>query len=361
MAACVGEREASLRPRGLTCLFTCKHLFLCKALKITHYYVSTNPSRIWSTSWRPSLWRTSSLTEVCCTKGNWCSQVSGTNPAHFTRSALQFEQNLTPFLFGFVTREHKADRCLSVPVWRIPADHKDKEKQKGFPPSYSVLALTWTQGGKSGSDLWFSAQRSTSSEQNSLRLQQNLELDQLLKEGCTFTVLDQPISLDRLQLKNIDQLNASSKHDSVVSSCVEMNTGSRVKQFVFNSFSGSFTASGLPHSFIIMHHNRYQQCIGAFILQAASEAAKVEHFNPEVLTGGVRFSERSNRSSQPVKLYQDTHLDRSHNFWGKSYKSVNLFLNKGRLLTQHPKIRLEAFNCQMFAFFTSVFVGNHLI
>uniref|UniRef100_A0A3B3BYE6 Pleckstrin homology domain containing, family G (with RhoGef domain) member 7 n=1 Tax=Oryzias melastigma TaxID=30732 RepID=A0A3B3BYE6_ORYME len=68
------------------------------------------------------------------------------------------------------------------------------------------------------------------------------ELDQLLKEGSTFTVLDQPISLDRLQLKNIDQLNAS--------------------------------ASGLPHSFIIMHHNRYQQCIGAFILQAASESAK---------------------------------------------------------------------------------------
>ncbi|XP_038155822.1 pleckstrin homology domain-containing family G member 7 isoform X1 [Cyprinodon tularosa] len=86
--------------------------------------------------------------------------------------------------------------------------------------------------------------RSVSSEQNHLRLQQNLELDQLLKEGCTFTVLDQPISLDRMQLKNIDQLNAST--------------------------------SGLPHSFIIMHHNRYQQCIGAFILQAASESAKRE-------------------------------------------------------------------------------------
>uniref|UniRef100_A0A3B4ZWW2 Pleckstrin homology domain containing, family G (with RhoGef domain) member 7 n=1 Tax=Stegastes partitus TaxID=144197 RepID=A0A3B4ZWW2_9TELE len=77
---------------------------------------------------------------------------------------------------------------------------------------------------------------------NPLRLPQNLELDQLLKEGCTFTVIDQPVSLDRLQLKNIDQLNAST--------------------------------SGLPHSFIIMHQNRYQQCIGAFILQAASESAK---------------------------------------------------------------------------------------
>nr|XP_019969609.1 PREDICTED: pleckstrin homology domain-containing family G member 7 [Paralichthys olivaceus] len=86
--------------------------------------------------------------------------------------------------------------------------------------------------------------RAMGPDQNPLRLPQNLELDQLLKEGCTFTVLDQPVSLDRLQLKNIDQLNASS--------------------------------SGLPHSFIIMHQNRYQQCIGAFILQAASESAKKE-------------------------------------------------------------------------------------
>uniref|UniRef100_A0A665X944 Pleckstrin homology domain containing, family G (with RhoGef domain) member 7 n=1 Tax=Echeneis naucrates TaxID=173247 RepID=A0A665X944_ECHNA len=74
------------------------------------------------------------------------------------------------------------------------------------------------------------------------RNKKNLELDQLLKEGSTFTVVDQPVSLDRLKLKNIDQLNAST--------------------------------SGLPHSFIIMHQNRYQQCIGAFILQAASESAK---------------------------------------------------------------------------------------
>lgn len=41
-------------------------------------------------------------------------------------------------------------------------------------------------------------------------------------------------------------------------------------------FCGFSVASGLPHSFIIMHQNRYQQCIGAFILQAASESAKVE-------------------------------------------------------------------------------------
>ncbi|XP_016888457.1 pleckstrin homology domain-containing family G member 7 [Cynoglossus semilaevis] len=84
--------------------------------------------------------------------------------------------------------------------------------------------------------------RSVGPDQNPLKLPHNPELDQLLKEGCTFTVLDQPVSLDRLQLKNIDQLNAST--------------------------------SGLPHSFIIMHQIRYQQCVGAFIFQAASESVK---------------------------------------------------------------------------------------
>ncbi|KAJ8002998.1 hypothetical protein DPEC_G00164800 [Dallia pectoralis] len=87
-----------------------------------------------------------------------------------------------------------------------------------------------------------SKKKSIGSEQTSLRPPQNQELDQLLKEGCTFTIMDQPVSLDRLLLKNIDQLNA--------------------------------TASGLPHSFIIMHQNRYQQCIAAFVLQAPSEAVK---------------------------------------------------------------------------------------
>lgn len=82
----------------------------------------------------------------------------------------------------------------------------------------------------------------SSQEQSPLVAAQGQELDQLLKEGCTFTVLDQPVSLDRLQLRNVDQLNAS--------------------------------ASGLPHSFIIMHQNRYQQVIAAFILQAPGEAVK---------------------------------------------------------------------------------------
>ncbi|XP_028813657.1 pleckstrin homology domain-containing family G member 7 isoform X2 [Denticeps clupeoides] len=80
------------------------------------------------------------------------------------------------------------------------------------------------------------------SDSTPLRPVAGQELEQLLQDCCTFTVLDQPVSLDRLQLKNVDQLNA--------------------------------TASSLPHSFIIMHQNRYQQCIAVFILQAPTEAAK---------------------------------------------------------------------------------------
>ncbi|KTG38576.1 hypothetical protein cypCar_00012058 [Cyprinus carpio] len=87
-----------------------------------------------------------------------------------------------------------------------------------------------------------SKKRSGVVELNPLRSVAGQELDLLLQESCSFIVLDQPISLDRLQLKNIDQLNA--------------------------------TASGLPNSFIIMHQNRYQQCIGVFILQAQTESVK---------------------------------------------------------------------------------------
>ncbi|XP_051953751.1 pleckstrin homology domain-containing family G member 7 isoform X2 [Xyrauchen texanus] len=87
-----------------------------------------------------------------------------------------------------------------------------------------------------------SKKKSNVVESNPLHLAMGQELEVLMQEGCSFTVLDQPISLDRLQLKNIDQLNA--------------------------------TASGLPNSFIIMHQNRYQQCIGVFILQAQSESIK---------------------------------------------------------------------------------------
>lgn len=54
-----------------------------------------------------------------------------------------------------------------------------------------------------------------------------------------------------------------------------------------HSSFASFAASGLPHSFILMHQNRYQQCIGAFILQAASESAKVGHFDWDVFSWPV--------------------------------------------------------------------------
>ncbi|XP_016338647.1 pleckstrin homology domain-containing family G member 7 [Sinocyclocheilus anshuiensis] len=87
-----------------------------------------------------------------------------------------------------------------------------------------------------------SKKRSGMVESSPLRSAAGQELELLLQESCSFIVLDQPISLDRLQLKNIDQLNA--------------------------------TASGLPNSFIIMHQNRYQQCIGVFILQAQTESVK---------------------------------------------------------------------------------------
>uniref|UniRef100_A0A673LB44 Pleckstrin homology domain-containing family G member 7-like n=3 Tax=Sinocyclocheilus rhinocerous TaxID=307959 RepID=A0A673LB44_9TELE len=87
-----------------------------------------------------------------------------------------------------------------------------------------------------------SKKRSGVVESSPLRSAAGQELELLLQESCSFIVLDQPISLDRLQLKNIDQLNA--------------------------------TASGLPNSFIIMHQNRYQQCIGVFILQAQTESVK---------------------------------------------------------------------------------------
>ncbi|KAJ8245402.1 hypothetical protein GJAV_G00270360 [Gymnothorax javanicus] len=85
-------------------------------------------------------------------------------------------------------------------------------------------------------------QKSGGLEQGSAHTGAGQELQALLKEGRAFVVLDQPLSLDRIQLRNIDQLNA--------------------------------TASGQLNSFIVTHQNRYQQCIGVFLLQAPSESAK---------------------------------------------------------------------------------------
>ncbi|XP_020862080.1 pleckstrin homology domain-containing family G member 7 [Phascolarctos cinereus] len=68
------------------------------------------------------------------------------------------------------------------------------------------------------------------------------ELQAMIKEGGSCTVLDQPIPLDRLVVKNIDPLHVS----------------------VF----------GLRNAFLLQHKNRYQQCIAAFLLQAQTETAK---------------------------------------------------------------------------------------
>ncbi|CAM4471003.1 unnamed protein product, partial [Caretta caretta] len=68
------------------------------------------------------------------------------------------------------------------------------------------------------------------------------ELQSLVKDGGSCTVLDQPIPLDRLTLKNIDPLHV--------------------------------TVLGLRNAFVIQHENRYQQCIGVFLLQAQTETVK---------------------------------------------------------------------------------------
>ncbi|XP_053572878.1 pleckstrin homology domain-containing family G member 7 [Bombina bombina] len=67
-------------------------------------------------------------------------------------------------------------------------------------------------------------------------------LQSVMKEGGYCKVLDQPIPLDRLIIKTIDQFHV--------------------------------TVYGLKNAFLIQHENRYQQCIAAFILQAQTESSK---------------------------------------------------------------------------------------
>ncbi|XP_037601691.1 pleckstrin homology domain-containing family G member 7 isoform X5 [Cebus imitator] len=68
------------------------------------------------------------------------------------------------------------------------------------------------------------------------------ELQAVIKEGGSCTVLDQPIPLDRLVVKSIEPLHVS----------------------VF----------GLRNAFLIQHENRYRQCTAAFLLQAQTENIK---------------------------------------------------------------------------------------
>ncbi|KAM7129484.1 pleckstrin homology domain-containing family G member 7 [Ciconia maguari] len=68
------------------------------------------------------------------------------------------------------------------------------------------------------------------------------ELQSFIREGGFCTVLDQPIPLDRLVLKNTDPVHV--------------------------------TVFSLRNAFLIQHENRYRQCIAVFLLQAATETAK---------------------------------------------------------------------------------------
>ncbi|KAM9292625.1 pleckstrin homology domain-containing family G member 7 [Morus bassanus] len=68
------------------------------------------------------------------------------------------------------------------------------------------------------------------------------ELHSFIREGGFCTVLDQPIPLDRLILKNIDPIHV--------------------------------TVFSLRNAFLIQHENRYCQCIAVFLLQAQTETAK---------------------------------------------------------------------------------------
>ncbi|XDC73395.1 hypothetical protein R6Z07F_004568 [Ovis aries] len=68
------------------------------------------------------------------------------------------------------------------------------------------------------------------------------ELQTVIKEGGSCTVIDQPIPLDRLVVRGLDSLHVS----------------------VF----------GLRNAFLIQHENRYRQCIAAFLLQAQTENIK---------------------------------------------------------------------------------------
>ncbi|NXW34587.1 PKHG7 protein, partial [Phaetusa simplex] len=68
------------------------------------------------------------------------------------------------------------------------------------------------------------------------------ELQSFVREGGLCTVLDQPIPLDRLTLRNIDPIHV--------------------------------TVFSLRNAFLIQHENRYRQCIAVFLLQAPTETAK---------------------------------------------------------------------------------------
>ncbi|XP_043943588.1 pleckstrin homology domain-containing family G member 7 [Protopterus annectens] len=85
------------------------------------------------------------------------------------------------------------------------------------------------------------------------------ELQSLVKDGGSCIVLDQPIPLDRLVLKNIDTYHA--------------------------------LACGTQNAFLILLQNRYQQCTGVFLFQAQTEIIK-KTWMTQIETAASSFSER---------------------------------------------------------------------
>uniref|UniRef100_G1KMA5 Pleckstrin homology and RhoGEF domain containing G7 n=1 Tax=Anolis carolinensis TaxID=28377 RepID=G1KMA5_ANOCA len=94
----------------------------------------------------------------------------------------------------------------------------------------------------------------------------SLELKSLLEEGSSYMVLDQPIPLDRLVVRNIDPFH--------------------------------ITAFGLRNAFLIQHENRYQQCIAAFVLQAQTDSVKKTWLS-QIETAISECSKKHNSSQPP--------------------------------------------------------------
>ncbi|XP_042323899.1 pleckstrin homology domain-containing family G member 7 [Sceloporus undulatus] len=92
------------------------------------------------------------------------------------------------------------------------------------------------------------------------------ELQSLLEESSSCTVLDQPIPLDRLVVKNIDSFH--------------------------------ITAFGLRNAFLIQHENRYHQCIAAFLLQAQTDSAKKTWIS-QIETAVSKYMKTHNPSQTP--------------------------------------------------------------
>ncbi|XP_060633311.2 pleckstrin homology domain-containing family G member 7 [Anolis sagrei] len=94
----------------------------------------------------------------------------------------------------------------------------------------------------------------------------SLELQSLLEEGNSYLVLDQPIPLDRLIVRNIDSFH--------------------------------ITAFGLRNAFLIQHENRYRQCIAAFLLQAQTDSLKKTWLS-EIETAISECTKKHNSSQPP--------------------------------------------------------------